>query len=67
MLLTGVCKCVCEAKVVHGVQRQEMKQKLLPLIFTPQECIALVLPPNNGKTLLKLDIMEKLSVAAADS
>jgi hypothetical protein len=50
--LTDGGESTCEAEVVYSVERQQVEQKLLPLLLTQQECIRFIqLPVRRGQRL----------------
>jgi aromatic ring hydroxylase len=53
-VLTGASVSVGEAEVVDSVQSQQVVEKLLLLILTAEECVALVLAPATAAKLSSL-------------
>jgi hypothetical protein len=53
-LLTCAGVSICEAKVVDGVQGQQVVQELLLLVLTAEECVPLVQTPATAAKLSKL-------------
>jgi hypothetical protein len=65
-VLTGASVSVGEAKVVDSIQSQQVVEKLLLLILTAEECVALVLAPATAAKLSSLGYIPREPQCAVD-
>lgn len=51
----SVCIAIREARIVDGIQREEIVQEILFFVLGPKECMSLVEVPAGGSWMAELD------------